>query len=167
MKILVKYKKRKRGYISISEVMKVKRIILAFVYILSTLISLYFIVLWNPKIESSYYNMEPSVSAFNINNSYNIIDEKQKSGNKIENELKISNEGSIEEISYTSKDRLKKILYTLSINDYEYVYDLKKRENKEEAIREFISIIKKRLSNKDYEEIRVILSPYINFEDIY
>ena len=49
MKILVKYKKRKSGYISIGEVVKVKRIILAFVYILSTLISFQIDILKNNK----------------------------------------------------------------------------------------------------------------------
>lgn len=166
MKILVKYKKRKSGYISIGEVVKVKRIILAFVYILSTLISLYFIVLWNPKIESDYNNMAQSVPAFNINNSYNINDTEEVVENRTESILRIS-DNSIEEMNDTSKYRLKKILYKLSINDYEYINDLRKRENKEEAIREFVSMIKKRLSEKDYEEIRGILSPYINFKEIY
>ena len=63
-------------------------------------------------------------------------------------------------------EELKKVITTMSTSDIGMIEDSINGEDKETGITNVISILKTRLSSDDYEKIKNILSPYINFNNI-
>ncbi len=127
-------------------------------------IPIYFIVFWSPK--------EQSVTSFNIESNVN-VDEEAKT---VEKEAININQESIKKylsineienkINEKDKDRYKQILLSLSIIDYERIKILAESDNNEEATKEYISILRKRLSTEKYNEIKEIISKEINIDNI-
>lgn len=148
-----------------------KKINIILFYLIMTMIPLYFILLWNPNkdevsVDRKELLQEETVETVaSIDNSNDLIMLDDSNDNE-EVVLRMSITNIINEMDSNSKKRVKRILYKLPISDYEKIKALMNRDDKEEAVIEFVKLLQKRLDSSDYEEFKAILSPYINFEVI-
>ena len=80
--------------------------------------------------------------------------------------LKVSVEDIYNEMPRKDYEELKKVITTMSTSDIGMIEDAINSEDKESGITNAISVLKTRLSSEDYEKIKSILSPYVNFNNI-
>lgn len=138
--------------------MKKVRIILILIFIS---ITTYFILLWEPD--------EITKTTFNLDSMINVDRElsKEEKLTNTETKQKYLSISELEnKISNDNKDKYKKILLDLSIIDYEKILVLSKSKNTDESTEEYIRLLRKRLSDDKFKEIKEILIPYINVDDI-
>lgn len=138
--------------------MKKVRIILISIFIL---IPTYFILLWEPD--------EITKTTFNLDSMLNVdreLSKEEKLTNAETKEKYLSISELENKISNDNKDKYKKLLLDLSIIDYEKILVLSKSKNTDESTEEYIRLLRKRLSNDKFIEIKEILMPYINVDDI-
>ncbi|NLK94359.1 MAG: hypothetical protein GX275_04070 [Clostridiales bacterium] len=138
--------------------MKKVRIILISIFIL---IPTYFIFLWEPD--------EITKTTFKLDSMLNVdreLSKEEKLTNAETKEKYLSISELENKISNDNKDKYKKLLLDLSIIDYEKILVLSKSKNTDESTEEYIRLLRKRLSNDKFIEIKEILMPYINVDDI-
>lgn len=168
-----------------------KKIFLMALMIVSTFITIYAIMFWQPsdkimadnqihqqgvessnnkvnevnkEIEEQNYNEEKN----NKNNEYESASLRYKEEVPVEVAVQSSilkvEESEIEKtIPRDKKERLEGIVKKLSSVDLINIKEKFNKENKEEGFKEGFSIIRTRVSDKDYEEIKEILAEYIDF----
>lgn len=144
-----------------------KKINIILCYILMMIIPLYFILLWNPKnkdsivVSDKILNQE-SVPTIKINNDEVLSVEEDED----EEILRINFNNMMKEMDSNNKKKLNNILYKLPISEYEKIICLFGEGDNKESVKELLTILERRLKASEYEEIKIILSPYINFEVI-
>lgn len=97
------------------------------------------------------------------NNKNSIFDEESVPTVSI---FKIDKNTILNNISMTDKAKLIYLSRKLSIEDYDYIQQDMKSSNEIEASKDIFTILKKKLSNSDYEKVKNILSPYIDVDYI-
>ncbi|MBK1811417.1 hypothetical protein JHL18_12385 [Clostridium sp. YIM B02505] len=80
--------------------------------------------------------------------------------------FKIDKNTILNKISMADKAKLIYLSRKLSIADYDYIQEDLKSSNEIEASKDIFSILKKKLSDNDYEKVKNILSPYIDVDYI-
>ena len=146
--------------------MKKKIYIIAMILI--ALIPTYFIFLWQPADNQIELANELNVTKEAIQKTYTQsvntdTTEIQKTNKKPV--LRVQRDKIKELLSDDDKKKINEILNKLSTVDLNRAEELINNKDSD-SIKEFILLIKKRLSLKDYKQIETILVPFINFESI-
>lgn len=97
----------------------------------------------------------------NINSSTNKKEETQATNAKIFN---VNKEEILGNLSLVEKTKLLTIANKISTVDVERMKNSLKKNGEKEGITEVVRVLKLRLKSDDYNEIKNILSPYINIE---
>lgn len=97
----------------------------------------------------------------NINSSTNKKEETQAANAKIFN---VNKEEILGSLSLSEKTKLLTIANKISTVDVERMKNSLKKNGEKEGITEVVRVLKLRLKSDDYNEIKNILSPYINIE---
>lgn len=135
---------------------------------LVALIPTYFIFLWQPAENQIEATNELNVSKEAIQKTYNqkvntdTVEIPKTNKKPI---LRIQRDKIKELLSDEDKKKINEILNKLSTVDLNRAEELINNRDSD-SIKEFVLLIKKRLSLKDYKQIETILVPFINFESI-
>lgn len=167
-----------------------KKLFFIMVMIISTCITIYAIMFWQPSetviSENKINQIEFGSLSDEINKVDSINKEKKDSEDYDENRknnnesLSIENDKVIEVVSQDSilkfdekeienlinkedKEKIEIIIKNISEVDLINIKEKFAKENKLEGFREGFALIERRISVKDYEEIKKILSEYIDF----
>ena len=171
-KILFKYKKSIFGNKSIRRSwLNLKRISYLLVMVIFSSIPIYYTIFWEPEGTTSSIS---SVSVESVDIAIKDISFEQTEKKLVINEetnkkpiLRMKKEQIEEDMSDENKKKLKNILVQLSIVDLNKIEEISKQDDTDKATKEFINLLRKRLSLKEYKKIEEILIPYINFDVIY
>lgn len=98
------------------------------------------------------------------NKNYNINEEKDKVVNSNVQIFNVKKEEIIGNLSIREKSKIISIINKLSSVDTEKIKEILYNKGENEGAKEVIKILKLRLLEEDYNNIKVILSPYINIE---
>lgn len=117
-----------------------------------------------------------------VNNNYKNIDniqdndsikmeetgslDKDKFNDEVTSIFKVDKNSIISEISNIDKLKIIKMSNRLSVDDYKELANNIKRSDELLAATDIFRLLKSKLSNRDYRELTMILSPYINIEII-
>lgn len=119
----------------------------------------------NTKTNKNYLNNsnnEENKTDKNSNStSTNKKEEAQATNAKIFN---INKEDIIGKLSLAEKTKLLTVVNKISTVDVEKIKDSLKKNGEKEGITEVVRVLKRRLKSDDYNEIKNILSPYINID---
>ncbi len=111
-----------------------------------------------------------------LNNSYNEENKKDKNSNSTSTNKKeetqatnakifnINKEDIMGKLSLAEKTKLLTVVNKISTVDVEKIKDSLKKNGEKEGITEVVRVLKRRLKSDDYNEIKNILSPYINID---
>lgn len=160
-----------------------KKIFSILMIVISAAITIYTVVFWEPTHNITFnslsekeknegvYNKEEAVEKDNaINNEKNIalINSNEESKEVIAktSAFKFTEEEMERLIPKSSKEKVKDIVKKLSTVDIIKVKECFNNENKEEGLRDGFNLIRTRISENDYEEIKNILSEYIDFDSL-
>lgn len=102
----------------------------------------------------------------------NIESQKKDTSNKEDNKAVQSNaalfivkkEEILDRLSFKDKTKLLSVANKMSAVDVERIKESLEKKNGKEGVAEAFNIIKRRLTDEDYKEIKEILSPYINIK---
>lgn len=114
--------------------------------------------------------------------SNNILNEKEKNTGMQENDTKDNNKESndavqsnasvftvkkeeiIDKLSFKDKTKLLSVANKMSAVDVERIRESLEKNDEKEGAAEVFKVIKRRLTDEDYKQIKEILSPYINIK---
>lgn len=139
-----------------------KKIILSFILMITTIISGYFIFVWSPKAvttESKVVQGDGNIQSKGDNDS---IEENEKYKKVVKNIGKTMDESLLDE----DKAELYKYINNFSVTDVALIEEYMNTTNDYNSIKEMLRIFKGRLGNKEYGEVRAILSKYIKVDII-
>lgn len=141
----------------------------------------------NIKDENKEENKEKnSDSSQSLNSGYkssnNILNEEEKNTGMQENNTKDNNKESndavqsnasvftvkkeeiIDKLSFKDKTKLLSLANKMSAVDVERIRESLEKSDEKEGAAEVFKVIKRRLTDEDYKQIKEILSPYINIK---
>lgn len=114
--------------------------------------------------------------------SNNILNEEEKNTGMQENDTKDNNKESndsvqsnasvftvkkeeiIDKLSFKDKTKLLSVANKMSAVDVERIRESLEKNNEKEGAAEVFKVIRRRLTDEDYKQIKEILSPYINIK---
>lgn len=144
-----------------------KRILSFFIMITFSLIPIYYIAIWEPKDGESINAINEKSEDYIVKDvneeETNFIKSEKKSTKPI---LRMGKEQIEKDMSDENKKKLKNIISQLSTVDLNRIEEISKKDDVNEATKEIINLLRKRLSKKEYKKIEAILVPYINFDVI-
>ena len=149
-----------------------KKVFVGLVIFLASFITIYTIFIWEPKSVEDIVNLGGVTNEdVNSENDEKEVESKKKEESKevsvdVNPILKVSVEDIYNEMPRKDYEELKKVITTMSTSDIGMIEDAINSEDKESGITNAISVLKTRLSSEDYEKIKSILSPYVNFNNI-
>lgn len=152
-----------------------KKIVLALTFLCMVMVPVYFMFFWNPytsyeDVSAISYNVEEvsdiSLGEEDIASNNKVEMNKEVSYNKVTNILRMSSNMIREKISKEDVSKINSILSKLSVIDLYRIEELRGLEDEERATEEFVNLIKLRLSNSDYYELKKVLVPYIDFSTL-
>ena len=173
-----------------------KKLFLIMIMMISACITMYYIVIWQPSDKVIVQNPNNEVNKLNneLNEIINIdkreddIEKEYYKNSEKDDEIDVNNKSneknrtldievnnnvvdiSVNEIekrlSKDEKEKLDRILKRLSAVDLIKIKSNFNKENNIEGIKEGFNIIEKRLSDKEYEEVKELLSGYIDFNNL-
>ena len=173
-----------------------KKLFLIMIMMISACITMYYIVIWQPSDKVIVQNPNNEVNKLNneLNEIINIdkreddIEKEYYKNSEKDDEIDVNNKSneknrtldievnnnvvdiSVNEIekrlSKDEKEKLDRILKRLSAVDLIKIKSNFNKENNIEGIREGFNLIEKRLSDKEYEEVKELLSGYIDFNNL-
>lgn len=173
-----------------------KKLFLILIMIISTCITAYTIIFWQPSDKFMAKNLIQQQEGDNSNNKSNedvngVKYEKNKEEKLYEereednesdidtlksevdkgldiavqgNVLRVDEEGLEKTIPREKKEKVEVIIKKLSSIDLINIKEKFNKENKAEGFRDGFALIKRRVSDKEYEEIKKILEEYIYFD---
>lgn len=173
-----------------------KKIFLILIMIISTCITAYTIIFWQPSDKFMAKNLIKQQEGESLNNKSNedvngMKYEKNKEGKLYEeieedngsdistlksevnngldiavqgNVLRVDEDGMEKIIPREKKEKVEVIIKKLSAIDLINLKEKFNKENKVDGFRDGFSLIKRRVSDKEYEEIKGILEEYIDFD---
>jgi hypothetical protein len=150
----------------------VKKVFVGLVILLASFTTIYTIFFWEPKSVEDMVNLGAVTNEdVNSENGEKEVESKEEEESKevsvdVDPILKVSVEDIYNEMPRKDYEELKKVITTMSTSDIGMIEDTINGEDKESGMRNAISILKTRLSSEDYEKIKNILSPYVNFNNI-
>ena len=135
-----------------------KKIIMMIFMAIALSITVYSVVFWEPgDIQLSFKTNDESIEAMSEVTEKN---QKEKSVLKIDLDL------IKDKISSEDRQKINLIKNKLSIIDLSRIEDEINKENEEEGIKNTLTILSRRLSEDDYNSIKIILEPYVEFSVI-
>ena len=149
-----------------------KKVFVGLVILLASFTTIYTIFFWEPKSVEDMVNLGAVTNEdVNSENGEKEVESKEEEESKevsvdVDPILKVSVEDIYNEMPRKDYEELKKVITTMSTSDIGMIEDTINGEDKESGMRNAISILKTRLSSEDYEKIKNILSPYVNFNNI-
>lgn len=173
-----------------------KKFFLRMIMVISGCITMYYIIIWQPSDKVIVQNPNSEVNKLNneFNEIINIdkrednIEKEYYKDNEKSDEIDINNKSneenealdiavnndvvdiSVNEIekslSKEEKEKLDRILKRLSAVDLIKIKSNFNKDNNIEGIRAGFNLIEKRLSDKEYEEVKELLSGYIDFTNL-
>ena len=149
-----------------------KKVFVGLVIFLASFITIYTIFFWEPKSVEDMVNLGAVTNEdVNSENGEKEVESKEEEESKevsvdVNPILKVSVEDIYNEMPRKDYEELKKVITTMSTSDIGMIEDAINSEDKESGITNAISVLKTRLSSEDYEKIKSILSPYVNFNNI-
>ncbi|MDB2111649.1 hypothetical protein PMW03_16020 [Clostridium paraputrificum] len=149
-----------------------KKVFVGLVIFLASFITIYTILIWEPKSVADIVNLGGVTNEdVKSENDEKEVESKKKEESKevsvdVNPILKVSVEDIYNEMPRKDYEELKKVITTMSTSDIGMIEDAINSEDKESGITNAISVLKTRLSSEDYEKIKSILSPYVNFNNI-
>ena len=149
-----------------------KKVFVGLVILLASFTTIYTIIFWEPKSVEDMVNLGAVTNEdVNSENGEKEVESKEEEESKevsvdVDPILKVSVEDIYNEMPRKDYEELKKVITTMSTSDIGMIEDTINGEDKESGMRNAISILKTRLSSEDYEKIKNILSPYVNFNNI-
>lgn len=149
-----------------------KKVFVGLVILLAGFTTIYTIFFWEPKSVEDMVNLgEVTNEDVKSENGKKEVDSREEEASKevsvdVNPILKVSVDDIYNEMPRKDYEELKKVIITMSTSDIGMIEDSINGEDKETGITNVISILKTRLSSDDYEKIKNILSPYINFNNI-
>ena len=153
-------------------VKKMKKVFVGLVIFFASFITIYTIFIWEPKSVADIVNLGGVTNEdVKSENDEKEVESKKKEESKevsvdVNPILKVSVEDIYNEMPRKDYEELKKVITTMSTSDIGMIEDAINSEDKESGITNAISVLKTRLSSEDYEKIKNILSPYVNFNNI-
>lgn len=114
------------------------------------------------KTNKDYLNNSNTEENKNSNSTY--TDKKGESHTTNAKIFNIEKEEIIDRLSLGEKTKLFTIAKKISTVDVEKIKDSLKENGEKEGIIEVVRVLKRRLKSDDYNEVKNILSPYINIE---
>ena len=153
-------------------VKKMKKVFVGLVIFLASFITIYTIFIRGPKSVADIVNLGGVTNEdVKSENDEKEVESKKKEESKevsvdVNPILKVSVEDIYNEMPRKDYEELKKVITTMSTSDIGMIEDAINSEDKESGITNAISVLKSRLSSEDYEKIKSILSPYVNFNNI-
>ena len=149
-----------------------KKVFVGLVIILASVTTIYTIFFWEPKSVEDMVNLGGVTNEdVNSENGEKEVESKEEEESKevsveVDPILKVSVEDIYNEMPRKDYEEVKKVITTMSTSDIGMIEDAINSEDKESGITNAISVLKTRLSSEDYEKIKNILSPYVNFNNI-
>ena len=149
-----------------------KKVFVGLVILLAGFTTIYTIFFWEPKSVEDMVNLGAVTNEdVKSENGKKEVDSREEEASKevsvdVNPILKVSVDDIYNEMPRKDYEELKKVIITMSTSDIGMIEDSINGEDKETGITNVISILKTRLSSDDYEKIKNILSPYINFNNI-
>lgn len=149
-----------------------KKVFVGLVIFLASFITIYTIFIWELKSVADIVNLGGVTNEdVKSENDEKEVESKKKEESKevsvdVNPILKVSVEDIYNEMPRKDYEELKKVITTMSTSDIGMIEDAINSEDKESGITNAISVLKTRLSSEDYEKIKSILSPYVNFNNI-
>ena len=149
-----------------------KKVFVGLVILLASFTTIYTIFFWEPKSVEDMVNLGGVTNEdVNSENGEKEVESKEEEESKevsvdVDPILKVSVEDIYNEMPRKDYEELKKVITTMSTSDIGMIEEAINGEDKESGMRNAISILKTRLSSEDYEKIKNILSPYVNFNNI-
>ncbi len=149
-----------------------KKVFVGLVILLAGFTTIYTIFFWEPKSVEDMVNLGAVTNEdVKSENGKKEVDSREEEASKevsvdVNPILKVSVDDIYNEMPRKDYEELKKVITTMSTSDIGMIEDSINGEDKETGITNVISILKTRLSSDDYEKIKNILSPYINFNNI-
>lgn len=102
----------------------------------------------------------------NSKNNYNKSDKKEEEALTASMIFKVDKNTIEKKISVSNKAKLLYYASKLSNFDYAQIKDILDNGNEVDGAKDIVKILKNRLKASDYEEVKKILSPYIDIEKI-
>ena len=149
-----------------------KKVFVGLVIFFASFITIYTIFIWEPKSVADIVKLGGVTNEdVKSENDEKEVESKKKEESKevsvdVNPILKVSVEDIYNEMPRKDYEELKKVITTMSTSDIGMIEDAINSEDKESGITNAISVLKTRLSSEDYEKIKSILSPYVNFNNI-
>ena len=149
-----------------------KKVFVGLVILLASFITMYTVFFWEPKSVEDMVNLGAVTNEdVNSENGEKEVESKEEEESKevsvdVDPILKVSVEDIYNEMPRKDYEELKKVITTMSTSDIGMIEDAINGKDKESGITNAISVLKTRLSSEDYEKIKSILSPYVNFNNI-
>ena len=157
-----------------------KKVFVGLVILLAGFTTIYTIFFWEPKSVEDMVNLGAVTNEdVKSENGKKEVDSREEEASKevsvdvnpilkvsVDDIYKVSVDDIYNEMPRKDYEELKKVIITMSTSDIGMIEDSINGEDKETGITNVISILKTRLSSDDYEKIKNILSPYINFNNI-
>ncbi|MBS5926494.1 MAG: hypothetical protein KIC66_05320 [Clostridium sp.] len=149
-----------------------KKVFVGLVILLASFITMYTVFFWEPKSVEDMVNLGAVTNEdVKSENGEKEVESKEEEASKevsvdVNPILKVSIEDIYNEMPRKDCEELKKVITTMSTSDIGMIEDAINGQDKESGITNAISILKTRLSSEDYEKIKSILSPYVNFNNI-
>ena len=136
------------------------------------LIPTFFIFIWNPDSEKSLVQSLSSKEECIVTNAEPISDEitieENNNTEELNNQsiLKVDIEVIKNELTNKYGSVINSICEKLSVVDLSIIEKLLNKDNQEGVVRDIITLLQKRLSKEDYNNLINILIPYIDFDAI-
>lgn len=143
-----------------------RKVLIYIVSIFILLIPMYFIFIWSPKDEK---NIDQSIEADVevVNNEDALLLDDINVDDTIEKSIfKVDRKRIKAELLNKYKVIITNITEKLSVVDLNYIEEQEMQEDYEKSTKEIINFLKRRLSEADYDKVKNILIPYINFDMI-
>lgn len=147
-----------------------KRLLCFIIMVIFSLIPIYYITIWEPGgMASTVSSVSVGRVDYAINDiSFKQIEEKASINETINKKpiLRMEKKQIEEHMSDEKKKEVRRVLLQLSTVDLIKAKEISEQDDKDKATKEFINLLRKRLSLKEYKKIEEILIPYINFDVI-
>lgn len=140
-----------------------KKIILSFILMITTIISGYFIFVWSPKAVTTESKVVEGYGNLQSKGDNASVEEGNEKYRKV-----IKNIGKTIDESLLDEDKteLYKYINNFSVTDVALIEEYMNTTNDYNSIKEMLRIFKGRLGSKEYGEVRAILSKYIKVDII-
>lgn len=132
-----------------------KKVILILLFVIISIVPVYFIFIWNP--EDSVSNAYKNNKSIQVSSNIDDLEGLNTEDKNIDEESKVT---MLSKISEGDRNNIDKIINKLSIIDIIKINDYMTKEDINKGINDILQLTKKRLKQNEFEKIQKIIKKY-------